>query len=88
MSFQQGSSADHLLDNTSLEYFGLCLFFAGVFWAGFSFVDFLQLCEFSQHRVSERVASLAVYTVLYIMALAFVYAYKDITARKHTHPTK
>lgn len=82
MPFQQGSSADHVFEKSSLEYFGLGLFLVGIGWIVFSLVDLLQLSDIAQYRISERGASLVVYTLLYIYTLSWVYSFRDMKVRR------
>ncbi|OAG31789.1 hypothetical protein NEDG_00264 [Nematocida displodere] len=75
MAYQQGSSADHIFEKGSLEYLGLFFFFSGILWVVLSGAELLQLFPGFEHRVTERVAAILVYTALYILAISILYPF-------------
>jgi len=79
MPYQQGSSADHFFEKEGLEYFGLFLFFVGACWLLFSAVESLRVFPALSYRISERFASIVVYTVIYIIAMSIAVSYRKKT---------
>ncbi|KAI5185590.1 hypothetical protein NEHOM01_0916 [Nematocida homosporus] len=78
MTYQQGSSIDHVFERGALDWLGLSFVFMGIFWAIFVFIEMFGGFPSLSYRIAERVGALIIYTSLYIVVLSLVHAHVPV----------